>query len=189
MAGGDEIAAFTAAYNDAAASVADAMDERRRTEERMRQFVADAGHELRTPLTVIGGYIDVLRRGAVEEPTIARQILGTMGIENEHMRGLIDRLVRLARLDSESPPRDEPIDVAELLKGQCEAARRLDDRRVVDYSVEGADVIVADRTEIGEAIWNLVENASSMPRTRRSIFARRGITGAPTFRCATKVRG
>ena len=159
MAGGDEIAAFTAAYNDAAASVADAMDERRRTEERMRQFVADAGHELRTPLTVIGGYIDVLRRGAVEEPTIARQILGTMGIEREHMRGLIDRLVRLARLDSELPPRDEPIDVAELLKGQCEAVRRLDDRRVVDYSVEGADVIVADRTEIGEAIWNLVENA------------------------------
>ncbi len=157
--GGDEIGELTMAYNDAAASVAAAMDERRQTEERMRQFVADAGHELRTPLTVIGGYIDVLRRGAVAEPTIARQILGTMSIEKEHMRGLIDRLMRLARLDSETPPNKETIDVAQLLRDQCDAARRLDDSRQIDYSVDGASTVEADRAELGEAIWNVVENA------------------------------
>jgi signal transduction histidine kinase len=157
--GGDEIGDLTIAYNEAAASVASAMDARRRTEERMRQFVADAGHELRTPLTVIGGYIDVLRRGAVTEPTIARQILGTMSIEKEHMRGLIDRLMRLARLDSETPPNSEKISVSELLREQCEAARRLDETRTVDYSVEGIDEIVGDKAELGEALWNLVENA------------------------------
>jgi two-component system OmpR family sensor kinase len=156
---GDEIGTLTAAYNDAAASVARAMSERRETEERMRQFVADAGHELRTPLTVIGGYIDVLRRGAVTEPTIARQILGTMSIEKEHMRGLIDRLMRLARLDSETPPHAEAIDLAELLRSQCDAARRLDETREIDYSVEGADAVMGDRTELGEALWNVVENA------------------------------
>jgi signal transduction histidine kinase len=156
---GDEIGTLTAAYNDAAASVARVMAERRETDERMRQFVADAGHELRTPLTVIGGYIDVLRRGAVTEPTIARQILATMSIEKEHMRGLIDRLMRLARLDSETPPRMETIDLAELLRNQCDAARRLDESREIDYSVEGADAVMGDRTELGEALWNVVENA------------------------------
>jgi signal transduction histidine kinase len=156
---GDEIGTLTAAYNDAAASVARAMSERRETEERMRQFVSDAGHELRTPLTVIGGYIDVLRRGAVTEPTIARQILATMSIEKEHMRALIDRLMRLARLDSETPPRVETIDLAELLRSQCDAARRLDETREIDYSVDGADCVVGDRTELGEALWNVVENA------------------------------
>ncbi len=157
--GGDEIGELTMAYNDAAASVASAMNERRQTEERMRQFVADAGHELRTPLTVIGGYIDVLRRGAVAEPTIARQILGTMSIEKEHMRGLIDRLMRLARLDSETPPNKETIAVAQLLRDQCDAARRIDDSRQIDYSLDGADTIEGDRAEIGEALWNVVENA------------------------------
>lgn len=157
--GGDEIGTLTVAYNDAAASVAAAMSERRQTEERMRQFVADAGHELRTPLTVIGGYIDVLRRGAVAEPSIARQILGTMAIEKEHMRGLIDRLMRLARLDSETPPHVETIDVAQLLRDQCDAARRLDETRQVDYSVDGVATIEADRAELGEALWNVVENA------------------------------
>ncbi|MBV9271030.1 MAG: HAMP domain-containing histidine kinase [Candidatus Eremiobacteraeota bacterium] len=156
---GDEVAALTQAYNQAVAGVAGAMDERKRIEDRMRQFVADAGHELRTPLTVIAGYIDVLRRGAIEEPKVARQILGTMALEKEHMRGLIDRLMRLARLDSETPATVEPIAVDELLKTQVETARRMDDTRQIDYHVDGATEVMADKTELGEALWNLVENA------------------------------
>ncbi len=159
MASGDEIASLTSAFNDAVESVATAMDHRRHAEERMRQFAADASHELRTPLTVIAGYIDVLRRGAIEEPRIARQILATMSLEKEHMRGLIDRLMRLARLDSEAPPNLEEVDVAELLRSQVEAARRLDDRRTIDYSVDGVRTISADRGELGEAVWNVIENA------------------------------
>ena len=159
MPGGDEVASLTAAFNDAVASVATAIDHRRHAEERMRQFAADASHELRTPLTVIAGYIDVLRRGAIEEPRIARQILATMSIEKEHMRGLIDRLMRLARLDSEAPPQIEDIDVADLLRSQVEAARRLDERRAIDYSVDGVKTVAADRGELAEAVWNVIENA------------------------------
>ncbi|HEY8315195.1 MAG TPA: HAMP domain-containing sensor histidine kinase [Candidatus Baltobacteraceae bacterium] len=156
---GDEIAILTEAYNDAAASVAAAMGERRQTEQRMRQFVADAGHELRTPLTVIAGYIDVLRRGAIEEPKVAKQILGTMALEKEHMRGLIDRLMRLARLDAETPPHREAVDVAALLQGQVDAAKRLDTQREIDYRLDGVREVYADKGELGEALWNLVENA------------------------------
>jgi two-component system, OmpR family, sensor kinase len=40
----------------------------RRSEERMRQFVADASHELRTPLTAIRGFAEYYRqRGGVEQ--------------------------------------------------------------------------------------------------------------------------
>jgi two-component system, OmpR family, sensor kinase len=159
MQGVDEVASLTAAYNDAAANVATAMEDRKRAEGRMRQFAADASHELRTPLTVIGGYIDVLRRGAVEEPKIARQILATMSLEKEHMRSMIDRLMRLARLDSETQPRIEAIDVKQFLQGQVVAARRLDDRRQIDYSIENVETIDADPSELGEAVWNIIENA------------------------------
>jgi signal transduction histidine kinase len=159
MAGGDEIASLTAAFNDAVANVSTAMADRRRAEERISQFAADASHELRTPLTVIAGYIDVLRRGAIEEPKIAKQILATMALEKEHMRSLIDRLMRLARLDSEAGPRVEAIDVCEFLRTQCEAVRRLDDRRAIDYSVDGVEKIEADPGELAEAMWNIIENA------------------------------
>jgi two-component system, OmpR family, sensor kinase len=41
----------------------------RRSEERLRQFVADASHELRTPLTAIRGFAEYYRqRGGVESP-------------------------------------------------------------------------------------------------------------------------
>jgi two-component system OmpR family sensor kinase len=136
------------------------MDHRRQGEERMRQFAADASHELRTPLTVIAGYIDVLRRGAIEEPRIARQILATMSLEKEHMRGLIDRLMHLARLDSEAPPQVEQVNVAALLRSQVDAAKRLDDHRNIDYSVEqGVETVTADPGELAEAVWNVIENA------------------------------
>jgi two-component system OmpR family sensor kinase len=52
----------------------------RRSEERMRQFVADASHELRTPLTAIRGYAEYYRqRGGLDEITggPARPALGT----------------------------------------------------------------------------------------------------------------
>ena len=35
----------------------------RRSEEKMRQFVADASHELRTPLTSIRGFAELPGRG------------------------------------------------------------------------------------------------------------------------------
>ena len=42
--------------------------ERAASEDRMRQFVADASHELRTPLTTIRGFAELYRQGAADEP-------------------------------------------------------------------------------------------------------------------------
>ena len=40
---------------------------REASEERMRQFVADASHELRTPLATVRGYAELYRQGAVPD--------------------------------------------------------------------------------------------------------------------------
>jgi two-component system, OmpR family, sensor kinase len=49
----------------------------RRSEERMRQFVADASHELRTPLTAIRGFAEYYRqRGGVETGTAGGSAAG-----------------------------------------------------------------------------------------------------------------
>ncbi len=44
--------------------IEDAFREKSSSEQRLRQFVADASHELRTPLTSIRGYTELLRKGA-----------------------------------------------------------------------------------------------------------------------------
>lgn len=155
----NEIGELAAAFNAAADQVVAAFDERVRNEQHMRQFIADAGHELRTPLTVVMGYIDVLRRGAIGDRKLAEGILDTMGDESRRMRGLIDKLIFLARLDREQAQTAlESVDVAEI-------AGRVVDKFAplapsgLNFTRNGAAWVLGDPTEIQEAIANIVDNA------------------------------
>ncbi|TAM77724.1 HAMP domain-containing protein [bacterium] len=159
MSESSEIGALGAAYNAAAERVAAAMEERLRTETRMRQFVADAGHELRTPLTVIAGYIDVLRRGAMAEPAVAAQILETMGEEGMRMRTLIDRLLRLARLDGDAPPQTAAFDLTHMAADVAEAANSLTPGTPVRCTAQESITVHADEGELREALRAIVDNA------------------------------
>ena len=49
------------------AQIEEAFAEKSASEERLRQFVADASHELRTPLTSIRGYAELLGRGGFSD--------------------------------------------------------------------------------------------------------------------------
>lgn len=147
------------AYNAAAATAAAAVDDRQRLEANMRQFVADAGHELRTPLTVIMGYVDVLHRGAIAEQALARRILDTMREEGERMRVLISKLLLLARLESVHTASEARIDLAGLARKVIESARPLADGAVLELHAPQPLFVVADETELREALFNVVDNA------------------------------
>ena len=63
-----EVGQVGAALNTLLAHVEAALDARHRSEQQVRQFVADASHELRTPLTTIQGYAELARRGPRGRP-------------------------------------------------------------------------------------------------------------------------
>jgi len=71
----------------------------RRSEERMRRFIADASHELRTPLTTVRGFAELYRQGAVAEGTDTRALLARIEQEARRMGLLVEDLLLLARLD------------------------------------------------------------------------------------------
>ena len=49
----------------------------RLSEQKLRQFVADASHELRTPLAGVRAYAELFTRGAAEQPAdLARSMSG-----------------------------------------------------------------------------------------------------------------
>jgi two-component system OmpR family sensor kinase len=62
---GGEMARLAAALNVMLGQIQAAFDDRVRSRERLRLFVADASHELRTPLTSVRGYVDLLRKDMV----------------------------------------------------------------------------------------------------------------------------
>jgi signal transduction histidine kinase len=67
---------------------------------RQREFAADASHELRTPLTVIRGSGELLRRNAPKPVSEVGDALTDIDAEVEHLTGLVEDLLLLARSDS-----------------------------------------------------------------------------------------
>jgi two-component system OmpR family sensor kinase len=159
VAGKSEFDAIALAYNAAAMQVASAFAERSQAETQMRQFVADAGHELRTPLTIVLGYIDLLRRKADAGDERSRRIFSSISVEGARMRTLIDNLVLLAKMEGEDVRPPEPFDLREMVDEIVESRRLIYSGVRLSYNVSADAQVLGDRTEIYEAIANVVDNA------------------------------
>jgi signal transduction histidine kinase len=153
-----EVGELAAAYNGAAQRVTDAFLERRRVEDQIRQFVAEAGHELRTPLTVVAGYVGVLRRGGGGDPDMARTAFAALTAEVKRMRTLVERLMTLARLDRVIEARPEVVDVGAIVR---QAAGALAVITPTPITVDAADqlLVLGEPVDLYEAVETLIENA------------------------------
>jgi signal transduction histidine kinase len=155
--GDGELGELAHAYNSALHQVQSALAQRDRSEAEIRQFIADAGHELRTPLTVVMGYLDVLDDGVREAP-ILQHVVATMRQESRRMRALIERLIYLARLERGEPVARQVVDVSDVVSRVVGSAAPEAHATIAVTAVPDARV-VADETDIFEAIRNMVENA------------------------------
>jgi two-component system OmpR family sensor kinase len=149
------------AFHDRQASEATA----RRSEEKMRRFVADASHELRTPLTSIRGFAELHRQGAVTDASEVSQLLSRVENEAERMGLLVDDLLLLARLDQQRPFEHGPVDLRVLAVDAVEAARATaPDREIrldlpMDDAAEGELVVAGDEPRLRQVLSNLLDNA------------------------------
>jgi two-component system OmpR family sensor kinase len=133
------------------------LEERRTAAAEFQRFLADAGHELRTPLTIVSGYLDILSARATNDDGDAR-ILAAMRAEAARMRGLVEKMLLLARLETPiSVPRlVDPAQVAHDVAGVMQA--RFPDRSI-DVREGDAASLVIDYDDLYECLRNLVDNA------------------------------
>ncbi|MET8118668.1 HAMP domain-containing sensor histidine kinase [Micromonospora sp. NPDC005189] len=133
-----------------------------RSEERMRQFVADASHELRTPLTTIRGFAELYRQGAARAPEQTAGLLRRIEDEAARMGLLVEDLLLLARLDRERPLSLTPVELPVLASDAVHAARAMAPDRRIELDIEpgsGPLVVSADDARLRQVIGNLVTNA------------------------------
>ena len=157
--GPTEVGQLGLALNTMLDDIEDAFSEREATEQRLRQFLADASHELRTPLTSIQGFAELFRvSGAdaqVDLPTILRRIEQESG----RMKGLVEDLLLLARLDEARPADRKPVDLAVIAADACsDAVAVAPDRRITLDAPEPV-VVDGDEAHLRQAVANLVTNA------------------------------
>ena len=157
----DEVGQLGAMFDTMLARIEGAFATTQRSEDRMRQFIADASHELRTPLTSIRGYTDVLLRGAKDDPETTERVLLATRREAERMSRLVADLLTLARLDTSRPAERRPVDLVALAGESVDQARILAGERQVLMRTDGAGPLIApgDPDQLKQVLLILLDNA------------------------------
>ncbi len=156
-----EVGRLGLALNAMLAQIERAFEERRRSEERLRRFAADASHELRTPLTSIRGYAELFRRGADTRPDDLAKAMRRIEDEAARMGVLVDDLLLLARMDQGRPVEREQVDLGRVATEAVEAARAVDPERPIDLVVRSPADVSADAGRLRQVLDNLLDNARS----------------------------
>jgi two-component system OmpR family sensor kinase len=156
-----EVGQVGSALNTLLDHVDEALSSRHRSEQQVRQFVADASHELRTPLSTIHGYAELSRR----TPDDAGQLSAAMAkVETEagRMSALVEDLLLLARLDAGRPLASDEVDLTRLLLEAVADARVVgtDYHWRLDLPDEPV-TINGDEQRLHQAVTNLLNNARS----------------------------
>ena len=154
-----EVGQLGLALNTMLDDIEAAFAEREATEQRLRQFLADASHELRTPLTSIQGFAELFRvsgeNARVDLPTILRRIEE----ESARMKVLVEDLLLLARLDQHRSTERKPTDLAVLAADACTDMVATDPDRAVTLDAPAPVVVPGDEAHLRQALSNLTMNA------------------------------
>ncbi len=165
----DEVASLSRSLNLMLARIEESFTLRERSEEKMRQFVADASHELRTPLATVRGYAELYRQGAVSRPEDVAAAVRRIEDEATRMSGMVDSLLLLNRLDEPhgaarftGDDRDE-VDLTVIAADAVQDARARDRGREIRMVSRSGPVgptpVIGDDSALRQVIANLLGNA------------------------------
>jgi signal transduction histidine kinase len=130
------------------------------SEERMRQFAADASHELRTPLTSVRGLAEYgLQQSDAASREELLRLMALIARETGRMSRLVADLLLLARYDAGRPLDRRPVDLASLAAEAVTRGRIVDPGRPITLAATDPVIVDADEERLRQIIDNLIGNA------------------------------
>jgi signal transduction histidine kinase len=172
-----EVGRLGSSINTMLDRIQQAFGSRLRSEQKVREFAADASHELRTPLTTIRGYAELYRQGALgpdQLPNAMRRIEQ----EAERMSTLVAELLELARLDRTSSLDLAETDLAGVVRDAVADAIAVEPERPVHAEAPPRLVAVVDEPRIRQVLANLLGNVRAHTPVTTPVAVRLGtITG------------
>ncbi len=161
-----EVGQVGSALNSMLDHVEASLAQRHRSEQQVRQFVADASHELRTPLATIAGYTELARR----RPETSGTALDKVETESARMTALVEDLLLLARLDAGRPLERTPVDLSRLLLEAVNDARVVDPDHQWRLSLPDAPLsVLGDEARLHQVVTNLLTNARKYTPTGSTV--------------------
>lgn len=137
-------------------------------------FVAAVSHEFRTPLASLRHVTELLTEDDDLPKERRRSFYEVLGRNTERLHRLVESLLDFARMEGGRKPYDlRPMDAAEFTaqvvsEFQKEAGPR---GFTVNLAVEGANglPVLADPAALGNALWNLLDNAVKYSPEKHSV--------------------
>ncbi len=137
------------------------ISDRLRLERVRKDFVANVSHELRTPLTVLSGFIENVQTDENLQDPRLRRPLELMGQQAARMRQIVEDLLLLARLESDSTEvRDAEVDVGSMLHLVADECRTLGSEVAeIVCDIRSMRRVLGDEKQLRSAVTNLLVNA------------------------------
>jgi two-component system OmpR family sensor kinase len=155
-----EVGQVGAALNRLLGHVESALVARQASEDKVRQFVADASHELRTPLASIRGYSELTRRGGHRLPDDVVRSLARIESESIRMTSLVEDLLLLARLDAGRELVLGEVDLVPLVADAVsDAHAAAPDHEWPLQTPTSAVIVTGDGARLHQVVANLLANA------------------------------
>ncbi|HWC78319.1 MAG TPA: ATP-binding protein, partial [Pseudonocardiaceae bacterium] len=127
-------------------------------QELTRRFFADASHELRTPLASLRANAELYQQGALPERAQVDEVMTGIALESQRMSGLVNDMLRLARLDQHPAEQREPVALSELIASCVHRMRVTPPRPDWHTEIAAGVVIVGDEELLRRAVDNLLAN-------------------------------
>ena len=154
-----EIDRLAISFNGMLERLESSFEAEKEAKEQMRRFVADASHELRTPLTSIHGFLEVLLRGAMNQPDKLHKSLKSMYAESERMKKLVQDLLLLAKLDRSPINQLSEGELDGVIKEMAPQLRLLAGNRKVSLRLTSDLRCRFDKDKMKQVLLNLFHNA------------------------------
>jgi signal transduction histidine kinase len=169
---GDEFGAWAAAFNEMADALEAKIAALSAAQAREQRFTANVAHELRTPLTALVAAASLLSEQARHLPDEARRPVELLTADVGRLRGLVDELMEISRLDAGSEPVQHRVADVHSIVTALISARGWQDRVVVDNQPL---TLVTDPRRIERILANLLENA--IEHSGRDVSVRIAVLG------------
>ncbi len=154
-----EVGRLGRSMNAMLSKIEDAFQRQGESEERLRQFVADASHELRTPITSIRGYAELYRMGGIEGKEALDDAMWRVEAEATRVGRMVDDLLLLARLDQGRPLEKNEVDLVRIAADALADARVVQKNRAMHFAAPASLVVRGDEARLRQVVDNLLENA------------------------------
>jgi signal transduction histidine kinase len=171
-----EMGRLSSAINTMLDRIQQAFGARLASEQKVRQFAADASHELRTPLTTIRGYAELYRQGALG-PERLPDAMRRIEQEADRMSKLVAELLELARLDRMSSLDLTETDLALLVRDAVADATAVEPDRPVYAEAPPRLMAVVDEPRIRQILANLLGNVRAYTPAGTPAAVRLGQSG------------